>query len=215
MSSQKKKYYVVWAGHDTGVFDSWEECKLQTENFPGARYKSFSSRDEAIQAYRSDPADYMGLFKGLAARQTEIVNYNAIPEIRPGSIAVDAACSRTPGPVDSQGVDIATGARLFHVGPLEGGSNNMGEFLAIVHALAWLERAGRPDIAIYSDSRTGMAWVRNRHAKTTITPTAANAPIRQLIARAEAWLQTHTPRNPIINWDTENWGEIPADFGRK
>ena len=91
----------------------------------------------------------------------------------------------------------------------------MGEFLAIVHALAWLERAGRPDIAIYSDSRTGMAWVRNRHAKTTITPTAANAPIRQLIARAEAWLQTHTPRNPIIKWDTENWGEIPADFGRK
>lgn len=40
MSSKGPKYYVVWAGHDTGVFDSWEECKLQVEGFNGARYKA-------------------------------------------------------------------------------------------------------------------------------------------------------------------------------
>lgn len=210
-----KKYYVVWAGHDTGVFDSWEECKQQIANFPGAKYKSFPSRVEAIEAYRGNPEEYMGLFRKLAQRRPKIVNYEAIPGIRPGSIAVDAACSHNPGPVEYRGVDIMTGAQLFHVGPLEGGSNNMGEFLAIVHALAWLEKIGRTDIPIYSDSRTGMAWVRNRKAKTTIAPTPQNAPIRGLIARAEAWLQTHTPLNPILKWDTENWGEIPADFGRK
>lgn len=211
----QKKYYVVWAGHDTGVFDSWEECKLQTENFPGARYKSFSSRAEAIEAYRGSPDDYMGMFRGIATHKPKVTNYDAIPAIIPGSIAVDAACSRNPGPVEYQGVDISTGARLFHVGPLEGGSNNMGEFLAIVHALAWLEKINRPDIAVYSDSRTAMAWVRNRKVKTTIAPTPHNAQIRQLVARAEAWLQTHTPRNRIIKWDTDAWGEIPADFGRK
>lgn len=211
----QKKYYVVWAGHDTGVFDSWEECKLQTDSFPGARYKSFNSRAEAIEAYRGRPEDYIGMFRGIAAHKPKVVNYDAIPEIVPGSIAVDAACSRNPGPVEYQGVDIATGARLFHVGPLEGGSNNMGEFLAIVHALAWLDKIGRPDITIYSDSRTAMAWVRNRKAKTTIAPTPQNAPIRQLVARAEAWLASHTPRNRIIKWDTDLWGEIPADFGRK
>lgn len=213
--SQNKKYYVVWAGLDTGVFDSWEECKLQTENFPGARYKSFSSKTEAIEAYRGNPEDYMGLFRGIAARKPKISNYDAIPEIIPGSIAVDAACSRNPGPVEYRGVDISTGAEFFHVGPLADGTNNIGEFLAIVHALAWLDKINRPDIAIYSDSRTAQAWVRNRKAKTTITPTPQNAQIRQLIARAEAWLASHTPRNRVIKWDTDNWGEIPADFGRK
>ena len=212
---QNKRYYVVWAGHSTGVFDSWEECKLQTENFPGARYKSFSSKAQAIEAYRGNPEDYMALYRGIAARKPKNTNYDAIPGIRPGSIAVDAACSRNPGPVEYQGVDITTGTRLFHVGPLADGTNNIGEFLAIVHALAWLDKINRPDIAIYSDSRTAQAWVRNKKAKTTITPTVKNEKIRQLITRAEAWLATHTPKNPIYKWDTDNWGEIPADFGRK
>lgn len=211
----KKKYYVVWAGVDTGVFDSWEECKLQVENYPGAKFKSFDSKIEAIEAYRGNPEEYMGLFRGLAAHTPRVVNYNAIPEIRKGAIAVDAACSRNPGPVEYRGVDIDTGAQLFHVGPLAGGSNNIGEFLAVVHALAWLKNIGRTDIPIYSDSRTALAWIRNRKAKTSISPTPENARILQLLARAEAWLQQNTPQNPLLKWDTDNWGEIPADFGRK
>ena len=215
MASRRRKYYVVWAGHSTGVFDSWEECKLQTANYPGARFKSFDSQQEAIEAYRGDPDQYLTLFKAMAHRPKQVVNYDAIPEIVPGSIAVDAACSRNPGPVEYRGVDITTGTQLFHVGPLAGGTNNMGEFLALVHALAWLEQIKRPDITIYSDSRTAMAWVRNRHARTSITPTKANEQIRQLVQRAETWLQTHTPANRIVKWETEKWGEIPADFGRK
>ncbi len=211
----RRKFYVVWAGHHTGVFDSWDECKLQITNFPNARYKSFESQQEAIEAYRGNPEDYMKLFKAMASRKAETVNYGAIPEIIPGSIAVDAACSRNPGPVEYRGVDIASGIELFHVGPMAGGSNNMGEFLAIVHALAMLQQQGRGDVTIYSDSRTAMAWVRNRHAKTTIAPTAENQRIRTLVARAEAWLQNNHPTNRILKWETEKWGEIPADFGRK
>ena len=128
---------------------------------------------------------------------------------------MDAACSRNPGPVEYRGVDISTGRELFHVGPLEGGSNNMGEFLALVHALAMLAKAGRGDVTIYSDSRTAMSWVRNRKAKTTVAPTEDNKKIRELVARAEAWIQTHHPTNRILKWDTDKWGEIPADFGRK
>lgn len=215
MARQKRKFYVVWAGHSPGVYDSWEECKLQTEGFKGARYKSFDSQQEAIMAYRGNPEDHMKLFRAMSASKKPIVNYAAIPEIVPGAIAVDAACSHNPGPVEYQGVDITTGKQIFHVGPLEGGSNNMGEFLAIVHALAMLTKAGRGDVTIYSDSRTAMAWVRNRHAKTTIAPTPENARIRELVARAEAWLQTNQPTNRVIKWETEKWGEIPADFGRK
>ncbi|MCM1482810.1 MAG: ribonuclease H family protein [Muribaculaceae bacterium] len=215
MSRTSGKYYVVWVGHDTGVFDSWEECKLQTEGFPGARFKGFPTREEAIAAYRGTPDEHMGLLRAMSRRRPQAVNYSAFPEIVKGAIAVDAACSRNPGPVEYQGVNVDTGERLFHLGPLQGGSNNMGEFLAIVHALALLEKQGRKGVTIYSDSRTAMAWVRNRKARTTIAPTEANAPIRALIARAEAWLQSHTPANRVVKWDTDRWGEIPADFGRK
>lgn len=211
-----KKYYVVWAGHSTGIFDSWEECQLQIKNYPGARYKSFPNQAEAIEAYRGNPDEYLRLFKGIVEHRSKSeINYDAIPGLLPGSIAVDAACSGNPGPVEYRGVDISTGAQLFHVGPLQGGSNNMGEFLALVHALAWLKQRGLNNVAIYSDSRTALAWLRNRRIKTTIAPTAANAPIRALLDRALKWLAENTYSNPIKKWDTEEWGEIPADFGRK
>lgn len=40
-SSVKRKYYVVWEGRATGVFDSWEECKEYVDGYQGARFKSF------------------------------------------------------------------------------------------------------------------------------------------------------------------------------
>lgn len=212
----RRKFYVVWAGHSPGVYDSWEECRLQTEGFAGARFKSFDSQEEAVAAYRGNPKEYLNIFRAMGSRkQPVIVNYSAIPEIVRGAIAVDAACSRNPGPVEYRGVDIETGEQIFHVGPLAGGSNNMGEFLAIVHALAMLTKSGRGNVTIYSDSKTAMAWVRNRKAKTTIATTPENQRIRELVSRAEVWLQNHTYTNPIVKWDTERWGEIPADFGRK
>lgn len=211
----RRKFYVVWAGHETGIYDNWDDCKLQVENFPGARFKSFDSQTEAVEAYRGNPDQYLNLFREMARREPHVVNYAAIPEIVPGSVAVDAACSGNPGPVEYQCVDINTGRRIFHVGPLLGGTNNIGEFLALVHALALLEKQGRPGVTIYSDSRTAIAWVRNRHAKTALTLNAENGKIMDMLHRAEAWLQTHNPANRIVKWDTEKWGEIPADFGRK
>ncbi|MCH5347328.1 MAG: ribonuclease H family protein [Muribaculaceae bacterium] len=216
MSRPRKKYYVVWVGHDTGVFDSWEDAQEQVVGYPGARYKSFNSRDEAIEAYRGDPEEHISLLRAIAAhRPSTVVNYAAFPEIVPGSIAVDAACSKNPGPVEYRGVDIHSGEQIFHAGPFQQGTNNIGEFLAIVHCLAMLDKQGRHDVTIFSDSRTAQAWVRNRHAKTNLVPTEANRKIFELIRRAEYWLQTHPVLNPIRKWDTERWGEIPADFGRK
>ncbi len=134
-------------------------------------------------------------------------------EVEANAIAVDAACSGNPGPMEYRGVDLQTGQQIFHYGPVQG-TNNIGEFLAIVHALALLRQQGS-DKTIYSDSISGMAWVRNRKAKTTLPMTDENARLWEVIFRAERWLQTHTYRNRIIKWDTDKWGEIPADFGRK
>lgn len=217
MSQIKHKYYVVWEGRATGVFDSWDECKEYIEGYPGAKYKSFPTREAAINAFRGDPKDHIGVIKSIAAhRAAPVVNVDALPVVMP-AVAVDAACSRNPGPVEYQCVDLRSGRQIFHVGPLQDGTNNIGEFLAIVHAMALLVKNNRTDIAIYSDSKTGMGWVNKGHANTKISPKPGNEYIRSLVARAEAWLAAHpeATRPRLYKWDTDNWGEIPADFGRK
>ena len=211
----RKKFYVVWNGYATGVFDSWEECELQTKGYPGAKYKSFDSQEAAVEAYRGDPAEQIELLASIARHRPAPVNYEAFPDIRLDSLAVDAACSKNPGPIEYQGVWVRTGERIFHIGPIEGGTNNIGEYLALVHGLALLKAQGRPDTPIYTDSRTARAWVRNRRPKTTLQRTPPNAGLFDMIDRATAWLNANSVTNPILTWDTDTWGEIPADFGRK
>lgn len=210
-----RKFYVVWAGHSPGVYDSWEECKLQTDGFPGARYKAFSSQEEAVKAFRGRPEDHMGLVRALAARSAQIVNYDAIPEIHLNAIAVDGACAHNPGPMEYRGVLVGTGQELFRVGPLQGGTNNIAEYLAIIHCAALLHKSRDFATPIYSDSRTALAWIRKRHSNTTIIPTRENAMVCNLLERANAWIKNNDIINPLLKWNTEDWGEIPADFGRK
>ena len=211
----RKKFYVVWNGYATGVFDSWEECQLQTKGYPGAKYKSFDSQEAAVEAYRGDPAEQIELLASIAKHRPAPVNYESFPDIRLDSLAVDAACSKNPGPVEYQGMWVRTGERIFHVGPIEGGTNNIGEYLALVHGLALLKSQGRPNTPIYTDSRTARAWVRNRQPKTTLPRTPQNERLFEMIERATAWLNANPLTNPILTWDTPAWGEIPADFGRK
>ena len=128
--------------------------------------------------------------------------------------AVDAACSGNPGPMEYRCIDLQTGQQVFHFGPVLG-TNNIGEFLAIVHALALMERQGITDKVIYSDSYNAILWVNKKHCKTTLVRNAETEQLYQVIARAEHWLKTHKVTTPVIKWETRLWGEIPADFGRK
>lgn len=211
----KYKYYVVWEGRARGIFNSWEECKEQVENFKGAKYKSFGDLESATEAFRKAPDDYFGILRKIGEHSREKLAAPTLPStVIADSLSVDAACSGNPGHMEYRGVDTKSGIELFHVGPMPQGTNNIGEFLALVHGLAYLQQRGS-QIPIYSDSRNAIAWVRQKKCKTKLTPNAVNAPIFDLIARAERWLQTHTYTNPIIKWETEQWGEIPADFGRK
>ena len=216
MAEGKSKYYVVWEGRATGVFDSWEECEAQVSGYPGARYKSYTSKLKAIEAYRGDDKSQLGLISAIVSHKRDIVNYSAFPEIRLDVVAVDGACAKNPGPMEYRCVSVATGEEIFHVGPLAGGTNNLGEYLALIHAIALLRQRGDTTTPIYTDSRTALSWLRRRHSNTTISATPDNARVRELLARADAYIATHQPvANPILKWDTERWGEIPADFGRK
>lgn len=134
--------------------------------------------------------------------------------VKTGAWAVDAACSGNPGPMEYQCIDLATGARVFHYGPVHG-TNNIGEFLAIVHALALMEQRGIKDKVIYSDSYNAILWVSKKKCKTALERNAQTEELYRIIARAEQWLRSHPVTVPIIKWETKQWGEIPADFGRK
>lgn len=211
---KKSKFYVVWAGVEPGIYDNWEDCEEQVATFPGAKFKSYPNYETAVAAFRAGSDDASGLLN-LFRRPPVVMDYSAFPEIDTEGIAVDAACSGNPGPMEYRGVSLATGRELFHFGPAQGGTNNIGEYLAIVHALAWCAGRGETRRTIYSDSRTAQGWVRHRRANTHIAPTPENAYVRQVIERADRWLQTHELTNPLRKWQTETWGEIPADFNRK
>lgn len=214
MAKKKQKYYVVWVGVEPGVYDTWEDAQEQIANYPGARYKSYPSLQEAIEAYRRDADDELRAVKMLASQQVRIVSYDNIPEIDCDAIAVDASCLGNPGKMEYQGVEVRSGRRIFRVGPFDGATNNIGEYLAIVHALALTMQQGNSR-TIYSDSKTALAWVRNRKANTKLAINENNIKVAELIARADKWVQTHVWKNRVLKWNTEEWGEIPADFGRK
>jgi len=208
--SEKKKFYTVWEGKRPGVYDSWDACKKQVEGYPQARYKSFGSRVEAEKALKGNYWQYVQKTAPEAPKTAASVG-----DYIKNSLAVDAACSGNPGDMEYQGVHIATGKKIFHVGPLEEGTNNIGEFLALVHALALLKNEGKPNLTIYTDSRNAMIWVKNKRCNTKLEQTPRNEKIFDMIDRAEQWLANNPVTNPILKWETEVWGEIPADFGRK
>ena len=206
---KKTKYYVVWEGQKTGVFSSWDECKEQVSNYPNAKYKSFASKEEAENAYQSDAQLYIGKNAPKNTSKQPII----APQIK--ALAVDAACSGNPGTMEYRGVMTDSGKQIFHQGPFEQGTNNIGEFLALVHGLALIKQQNW-DLPLYSDSRTAISWVKAKKCKTKLTETPKNKPIFDLVRRAETWLENNQPiSTPIIKWNTEEWGEIPADFGRK
>ncbi len=210
MKSRKSKFYVVWKGRQPGIYDSWAACEAQVKGFPGAEFKAFPTRAMAEAAWKESYAAYKG--KNVAAQRWLFApNPPALP-----CLCVDAACSGSPGPLEYQGVWLPGEKQVFHQGPFAEGTNNVGEFLAIVHALAWLEEQADERTPVYTDSRTALAWVRKGRCGTTLASTRKNAPLFALIARAERWLADH-PRAAarVRKWDTDTWGEIPADFNRK
>ena len=205
----KEKYYVVWKGRKTGIFTSWAECEQQVKGFVAAEYKAFGSRQEAETAFRSGYEAVKGKPSSLGKWK-----HASIQPILP-SVCVDAACSGSPGKLEYRGVETENGKELFHFGPFPDGTNNVGEFLAVVHALTWMAKQ-KKQLPIYSDSENAIAWVFTGRCNTQLKHTAKNAPLFILIRSAENWLaENELDDDAVLKWDTEMWGEIPADFGRK
>ena len=231
--SKQQKFYVVWQGKQTGVFTSWADCEAQVKGVEGAKYKSFPTRAEAEAALAGEPP----VWRKKADKDKEFSNLqifkfsNSTTPLLP-ALAVDAACSGNPGMMEFRGVTVSLSTlnpqpstlnpqlstcqttEVFHRGPFPEGTNNIGEFLAIVLGLAYLKSHNLPWV-LYSDSRTALAWLKKKHAQTKLECTPANRPLFEMLRKAEQWLHDNTYTTTVLKWDTDHWGEIPADFGRK
>ena len=203
----KQKYYVVLKGVTPAIYSSWEECQAQIAGVQ-ALYKSFNSLEEAERAYASPAHEYIGRDTKSDAAPEAAQRY-----IIKNALAVDAACSGNPGMMEYRGVYIGTGEEIFHFGPMYG-TNNIGEFLAIVHGLALLKQKNI-DLPIYSDSRNALLWVKQKSCKTKLPRDEKSEQMFVYVDRAEKWLRENSYTTNLLKWETDKWGEIPADFGRK
>ena len=208
----KQKYYVIWDGFETGVFDSWTKCKSLITGYQGAKYKSFKTLETAKKAFSESYFDHVG----KKVFETELTDAELLKIGKPilNSLSVDAACSGNPGIMEYRGVNTKTKEQIFINGPFKEGTNNIGEFLALVHGISYLKK-NNINVPIYSDSRIAISWIKQKKCKTNLEKNNENKALFDLINRAEKWLEDNTFSIKILKWETKAWGEIPADFGRK
>jgi len=212
MGKEKNKYYVVWQGAKPGIYSNWSECQKQINGYPNAKYKGFKTHNAALKAFSEDYQNYWGKdsFESTLTKD-ELIRIGSPID---NSIVVDAACSSKTNLVEYKGIYLKTREILFSKGPYEDGTNNIGEFLAIVHALGYL-KLNNSKIPVYSDSIYAIAWVRDKEARTNHQRNNNNKKLFEMIDRAVYWLKTNKYPNKILKWETRAWGENPADFGRK
>ncbi|KGN67842.1 viroplasmin family protein [Porphyromonas sp. COT-108 OH1349] len=219
MKQKSKKTYIVWSGRTPGIYLSWNDCKKEVIGVDGAKYKSFEdiSEQEAEAILEAGASAYLSTKRSSTERKTSNILQEGVKEkeVDWQSIAVDAACSGSPGKMEYRGVWTSSGKALFSSKIYPCGTNNIGEFLAIVHALAWMEQQGH-NFTIYSDSRTAMVWIRKKECGSKLAKNSKTELLWSHIRRAEEWLRIHDlSKYKILKWETDRWGEIPADYGRK
>lgn len=190
------KYYAVFNGRTPGIYNSWADCEAQTKGFPNSKFKSFKTFEEASEAYNQNNCG--------------IISHIPIMD----SYCVDGACSGNPGPIEYRCVHTESGEVMFHQGFEGYGTNNISEFLALVHALALFKQHGINQ-PIYSDSIIAMTWVKQKRCNTNLKDDYTNTNLLRAVKGAERWLNENAYQNEILKWETHLWGEIPADFGRK
>lgn len=209
----KEKWYVVLKGRTPGIYSNWDDAKAQVFGFPGPVYRSFTVKAQAEAAWKNKRLPPVENTGANTSDDKKNSGNRSLPYPSGNFVVVDAACSGVPGPTEYQGFLMPEKKLLFSI-KVGWATNNIGEFLGIVHALAALYKAGS-GLPIYSDSATAISWVSKRKVKSELKRDSATENAWELTDRALVWLASHQFTNRIIKWETTQWGENPADFGRK
>ncbi|GIU10256.1 MULTISPECIES: ribonuclease H family protein [unclassified Shewanella] len=164
-----KKYYVVWAGRETGIFTSWDYTKKQVDKFPQAKYKSFPTEAEAKAAFAKAPSYSSATKKATsgpakaktAAKASLDINLNRCDV----SIFTDGGCEPNPGKAGS-GVAVYRNAvlsELYYGLYNANGTNNSAELNALHQALLIAENALKQGLTVQvlSDSQYSINCITN------------------------------------------------------
>ncbi|WP_129646253.1 ribonuclease H1 domain-containing protein [Peristeroidobacter agariperforans] len=137
-----QKFYVVWAGRQTGVFTDWATTHRQVDRFAGARYKSFATRAEAERAFAGG-APRSTFVRRAANKPSEQASVQAGPSPFDLQIYCDGACDPNPGRAGSGLAVYRNGelAQLWHGLYNPAGTNNIAELNALHRALEMAETA--------------------------------------------------------------------------
>ncbi len=155
-----QKFYVVWAGRQTGVFSDWETTRSLVDRFAGARYKSFPTRAEAERAFASGPSAPARSASKPATIRVPLASDTTKFRVQ---IYCDGACEPNPG-------NAGSGMAVYRGGVVEElwfglynpkGTNNTAELSALHQALLYAEREieSGANVQILSDSKYSISCV--------------------------------------------------------
>ncbi|HKY08893.1 MAG TPA: ribonuclease H family protein [Candidatus Binatia bacterium] len=138
-----QKFYVVWAGRQTGVFTDWPTTQRAVIGYPGARYKAFETRTEAEQAFAAGKSQGTSEAEVSSKRRKSNSERAALHVAHQFDVSIycDGACEPNPGSAGS-GIVVYRGgqlAELWYGLYNPAGTNNTAELSALHHALRMAE----------------------------------------------------------------------------
>lgn len=211
----KNKFYVVWKGRDTGIFTSWSEVNELIKGFSGAEYKSYADQETAELEFS------LGSPKGRSNDENHTTT-KLKEEPSDDHKAPDHECLTVDGSylggkkiMQYRCVWNQSKEEVFSTKPIEGGNQNIAEFLALVGAMKYRVSTKQYDLHIYSDSQTALSWVRNCKIKSSYDLSQLDEVVQERIYGALKFIAKSGVRKNLYKWDSALWGDIPADYGRK
>ncbi len=141
----KKKIYAVRKGKITGIFYSWDECSASVNGYPGAEYKSFTTKEEA-NSYLENSAP-----SSTESTLTAYVDGSFDPSI--GKYAFGCILLTPDGEIirkSGNGQDPESLAIR----------NVAGEMLGAMYAVQWAINHGYPSLTIYYDYEGIAKWAK-------------------------------------------------------
>ena len=154
----KKKVYAVKAGFKTGLFDTWDECQKQVKGFPGALFKGFATKEEALQYLDETPIKEVKTVDEL--KQAVEKDYKGT------RVFVDGSWNNKTKTYGAGICFIDSNGQIFHEFATGGNDpelaksrNIAGECLAATFAIEMAEKMGLNEITIIHDYEGIAKWV--------------------------------------------------------
>ncbi len=157
-----KKYYVIWKGGQTGIFDNWPQVQQLTAGRADAQYMGFPSKAEAEAAFADTYTKALmkrSLAKGNSASSkasTTAQSSKSLGNAADINIYCDGACSPNPGK-SGTGIAIYQGKQLTELwyGLYQAdGTNNTAELNGMLEAFKLAQHyVDQQQVQILSDSK--------------------------------------------------------------